>query len=105
MEKTFDLKDYVDEKYSWWIAFLGELTKVNDTNPSPENIRIIYLCSMCNEVHVVQVQDIKLHEDGYYDLCCPKYNLKKFCGENINPEEIPEELKEVFLKTSFEKNY
>ena len=102
------LQDYLDHQYSWWILNGNEGEEMEELNPeikpTAENLRIIFLCNCCGEYHVAELKDIKLHDDGDYDFCCPGDTLGSFVFY-ISPDDLPECLKEIFSSASFEKNY
>ena len=103
-----NLQDYLDPQYSWWILSgedEEEMVALNpEIKPTDENLRIIFSCNCSAEYHVAELKDIKLHEDGDYDFCCPESGLGRF-ESYVSPEDLPACLKEIFSSDSFEKNY
>lgn len=104
-----NLYDYLPKEYSWWeLVDEYSLKKLNETKPTEENIRIIFFCDNggCQEYHVADFKDIKLHHDGDYDFCCP--NMKQELGgfqAYLDAEYLPEELEVIFNVAPFAKNY
>ena len=103
-----NLQDYLSPQYSWW-ALRGEdqveiIEALNpEIKPTAENLRIIFPCNYCTEYHVAELKDVKVHDDGDFDFCCPEA-LDDFVFY-ISPDDLPECLKEIFSSASFEKNY
>lgn len=104
------LREYLDPKYSWWLADSRYLISLNEVPPTAENLRIIFYCEECDGAenlpyHVAKLEDIKIDQDGDYNFCCPEYDYDGSYQECVDCSELPEELKDIFESTSFEKVY
>lgn len=103
-----NLQDYLSPQYAWWVLRGEDEAEIEALNPeikpTAENLRIIFPCNCCVEYHVAELKDIKLHDDGDYDFCCPENTSDDFVFY-ISPDKLPECLKEIFSSASFEKNY
>ncbi len=102
-----DLYDYLPSEYSWWeLESEYSLERLNETIPTPENIRIIFCCEWCEGYHVAELKDIRLDVDGDYDFCCPEEEQELGEYEKyLYADYLPEKLEEIFKTASFEKNY
>lgn len=100
-----NLSEYLSPEYSWWMIIDGGIARVNETEPTAENLRFIFFCEEgCEQFHVAEMNDIRLHEDGDYDFCCPEQGLEEL-QQYLGKDNLPEELEEIFKTASFEKNY
>lgn len=103
-----NLGEYLSPEYSWWMLADYNMIALNpEINPTAENIRIIFYCKSCNEYHVVELCDVKLHHDGDYDFCCLESTALGDYEDYISPGDVPMRLVKIFKEASasFEKNY
>ena len=102
-----NLSDYLSSEYSWWERESEySLEHLNETIPTAENMRIIFLCEWCENYHVAELKDIRLDGEGNYQFCCPEEEQEwGECEKYLYADYLPEELGEIFKTSSFEKNY
>ena len=90
---------------SYWEIKEGDLERLNEVQPTAENLYMVFECSRCSSkdetvYHVVPYTKLKLDEYGDYDAFCD--NDEKDYMKWVDANAIPTELKEIFQNTQFE---
>ena len=91
----------LDPNYSYWLADGGNTKRLNDIEPTAENLRIVFKCTICSGYHVIPYTDLKIDNDGDYLVFCPE-NKDGHYETWIFGCYVPEELKTLFDETEFE---
>ncbi|MFR0822309.1 MAG: hypothetical protein ACLU84_07050 [Clostridia bacterium] len=105
-----DIIDFLPSEYSWWLLNEdNELHRLNETEPTVENVRILFKCESCDDselnLHVLKVSELKVHSDGDYDACCPYNEELEEYEAFIQEDEVPTILMDIFHSVTFKKNY
>ncbi len=105
------LKQYIntlDKNKAYWLMNEGDLERLNNIQVNPSNLYIVFECSECSDIkqetvfHAVPYTQMQRDKDGYV-VCCPQMKNGPY-QTWVFVDNIPEELKEIFNKSTF-KNY
>lgn len=91
----------LDPNHSYWLADDGDIERLNDVEPTAENLCIVFECHTCpGGYHAIPYTDLKIDNDGDYRVFYPEGDYKTW----IFRDDVPEELQTLFNETDFE-NY
>ena len=99
------IEEYVktlDPNHSYWLADNGDTKRLNDVEPTAENLCIVFACYNCTRLyHAIPYTDLKIDNDGDYLVFCPE-NKEGGYETWIFRCNVPEELQTLFDKADLE---
>ena len=99
------IEEYVktlDPNHSYWLADDGDTKRLNDVEPTAENLCIVFACYNCTRLyHAIPYTDLKIDNDGDYLVFCPE-NKEGGYEKWIFRCNVPEELQTLFDKADLE---
>lgn len=99
------IEEYVktlDLNHSYWSADNGDTKRLNDVEPTAENLCIVFVCFNCTRLyHAIPYTDLKIDNDGDYLVFCPE-NKEGGYETWISRCNVPEELQTLFDEADLE---
>ncbi len=94
MEKFKEVVESLGDKVSCWkITKEHGLKWLNRTTATCKNMRMLFWCKKCGQIHAIELEDLAMDENGDYWGYCPNRNVPE---QWIKGDKIPEELEEIF---------